>query len=347
MDLSLFDYYLPPELIAQHPVPDRSESRLLAVSRAQGNFQEYRFREIAGLLRQGDVLVINDTHVYPARLLGEKDPGGARIEMLLLDRLNETDWQVIAYRANRLSAGTRVRFSDAFASEVLASKGDGRFIVRFSWQGDWDETLARHGAIPLPPYIERSPGNHDPEDPVRYQTVYARKQGRLDSPAAPTAGLHFTAELLQQIRQQGVEIVSVTLQIGLDTFQPLRSDTVEDHKMHHERYHIPIETAQAINQARRQGRRIVAVGTTALRTLEGAHTPEGIPPGEGQTDLYIYPGYTFQVIDALITNFHLPRSSLLLLVSAFMGNELRKRVYEYAVEQRFRFFSYGDAMLIE
>lgn len=346
MDLSLFDYHLPDELIAQMPAQKRDESRLLVVERSQATMQDESFCQLANFLQPGDVLVRNDTHVFPARLLGNKHPGGALIEMLLLKPLAEGEWEVIAYRASRLKVGTVVVFSTEFSCEVLKCLPEGKFHVRFSWRGDWNEVLARHGSIPLPPYIARQNGEYRDFDRDRYQTVYAQHRPRYDSAAAPTAGLHFTPELFQELTEKQIQVCNVTLQVGLDTFLPMRVDRVEDHRMHSESYFIPEETANTLLDARRDKRRIIAVGTTSVRVLESCMKEGAISPGPGHTDIFIYPGYPFRVVEGLITNFHLPRSTLLLLVSAFMGSELRQRAYQYAIDNRFRFYSYGDAMLI-
>lgn len=346
MDLNEYDYPLPSELIAQHPADRRDQSRLLIVDRAEDALHESRFADIGQWLREGDVLAINDTRVIPARLFGVKEPGGARIEMLLLKPLEPGEWDVIAYRASRLKPGVKVVFSDGFSCEVIEPLGDGRFRVAFDWQGDWSEALARHGQVPLPPYIERKDGAFSDEDRERYQTIYARERENLNSAAAPTAGLHFTPELLESLRSKGVQTASLTLQVGLDTFLPMRVDRVEDHVMHSECYDVPAESAQIINAALDEGRRVIAVGTTSARTLEAAGETGRVAAGPGATSIYIYPGYRFRIVKAMITNFHLPRSTLLLMISALMGDELRKRAYEYAVEQRYRFYSYGDAMLI-
>jgi len=347
MDLSAFDYPLPSRLIAQAPSPRRDESRLLAVRRADGRLREGRFRDILEYLAPGDALILNNTYVFPARLLGRKESGGAAIEMLLLEPRGEGEWDVIAYRASRLKRGTRVVFSDTFSCVVIDSLGEGKFHVRFAWEDEWDAALAAHGQIPLPPYINRPPDKTNGLDRERYQTIYARRFPTYESAAAPTAGLHFTQELLDRIHEKGIRTGEVTLRIGLDTFLPMRVETVEEHVMHTEAYFVPPETAALVAETQARGGRIVAVGTTAVRVLESASGPEGgLTAGEGKTNLFIYPGYTFKIVDGLITNFHLPRSTLLLLVSAFMGNDLRKQAYEYATAHEFRFFSYGDAMLI-
>ncbi|MFB3786340.1 MAG: tRNA preQ1(34) S-adenosylmethionine ribosyltransferase-isomerase QueA [bacterium] len=347
MDLSAFDYPLPSHLIAQAPSPRRDESRLLAVNRADGSLREGRFRDIVEYLAPGDALILNNTYVFPARLLGRKEPGGAAIEMLLLEPRREGEWEVIAYRASRLKRGARVVFSDTFSCVVIESLDEGKFHVRFEWEGDWDTALTMHGRIPLPPYINRPADQTNGPDRERYQTVYARRFPPYESAAAPTAGLHFTRELLDRLREKGVRTGAVTLRIGLDTFLPLRVEKVEEHVMHTEAYCVPPGTAALAAETKARGGRIVAVGTTAVRVLESAVTTGGaLTAGEGKTSLFIYPGYTFKIVDSLITNFHLPRSTLLLLVSAFLGNELRRQAYEYAAAHEFRFYSYGDAMLI-
>ena len=348
MDLSLFDYPLPQERIAQHPAPRRDASRLLVVHRSTGTMEERGFQEIGRFVHPGDVLVINDTFVIPARLLGRKVPHGAAIEILLLEKCSPTNWIGIASRAVRLKKGTVVSFSPSFSCEVQESLGDGKFEIKFSWEGSWYEALKRHGQIPLPPYIDRGNGEWEAEDRERYQTIFAVNQEPLNSAAAPTAGLHFTPEILARLHEQGVILCPVTLRIGLDTFLPLRVDRVEEHRMHSEAYTVPPATAQAVRDARSRGNRVIAVGTTAVRVLESAGDESGgLQPGEGVTRLFIYPGYRFRTVDALLTNFHLPRSTLLLLVSAFMGNSLRTQAYDYAVQHDFRFYSYGDAMFIE
>ena len=346
MDISQFDYPLPNELIAQHPAQQRDQSRLLVVNRADGSLQDSTFAQLPSFLQAGDLLVLNDTQVIPARLFGTKTPGGAQIEMLLLKPRSNTDWEVIAYRASRLKAGTQVVFSDALSCTVRETLDGGRFVVSFEWQGEWPETLARHGGIPLPPYIARDNGECNDEDRERYQTVYARDRFDYNSPAAPTAGLHFTPQVFDQLKARGIETAPVSLRVGLDTFLPMRVERIEDHVMHAEEYDAPPETAAAVNQARREHRRVIAVGTTATRTLESAGASGELAPGSGSTQIFIYPGYDYKIVDAMITNFHLPKSTLLLMISAFMGNELRERAYAHAVQQRYRFFSYGDAMLI-
>ncbi len=347
MDLSAFDYSLPPELIAQTPAERRDGSRLLIADRCKTSIREGMFYEAPDFLQEGDLLVLNDTYVFPARLLGQKHPGGAAIEMLLLEPLNGAEWEVIAYRASRLKEGTRVVFSNSFFCDVVRPLGDGKFHVRFSWEGEWDKVLSTYGHIPLPPYIERNGNQSTNGDRERYQTVFARHRRPFDSAAAPTASLHFTPEIFERLRQKGIDTAYVTLRIGLDTFLPIREDRIEDHVIHSEDYTVPEETAERVNETRSRGGRVIAVGTTAVRVLESAACEEGrIIPGENRTRLYIYPGYRFKIVQCMFTNFHLPRTTLLLLVSAFMGDELRKQAYQYAIEKRFRFYSYGDSMLI-
>lgn len=347
MDLTEFDYELPQELIAQHPVSHRDESRLLVVNRAEGAISQTIFKQIVPYFEAGDLLVLNNTHVFPARLFGKKSPGGAAIEMLLLQHCEEDEWEVIAYRASRLKVGTVVVFSNTFQCEVKQVLDEGKFRVCFSYQGDWNQTLREHGQIPLPPYIRRDGVASTADDDTRYQTIFHKPNIDFDSAAAPTAGLHFSRSLLDELQRKGVQLGYVTLRIGLDTFLPMRVDRVEDHRMHTEMFHIPSETAELVNQTRAKGKRIVAVGTTSVRVLESAVISGGqLREQTGATSLFIYPGYAFQLVDAMITNFHLPKSTLLLLVSAFMGNDLRIKAYEYAMRERFRFYSYGDAMLI-
>lgn len=348
MKTALFDYELPKELIAQKPVEPRDASRLMVVDRRTGEIAHRHFWEIGEYLRTGDLLAFNETRVIPARLLGHKVPTGGRVELLLLKQRDERTWEALV-GGKRVRPGTRLRFADGggltLDAEVVEEADESRRVVRFARPVEpW---LDRLGLIPLPPYV------HEPlEDPERYQTVYARVAGSV---AAPTAGLHFTPDLLLRLREMGVQFAFLTLDIGLDTFRPVTEEEVEDHPMHTEFCRLPPETAQAVNQAHLEGRRVIAVGTTAVRVLESAARAcgeEGACPFarvtafEGPTDLFIYPGYQFRVVDALVTNFHLPRSTLLMLVSAFAGRDLILRAYRQAVEMRYRFFSFGDAMLI-
>lgn len=343
MLLSDFDYHLPPELIAQTPAPERTDSRLLAVDRAAGKFFHYRFAEIVRLLPSDCLLVLNDTRVFPARLHGRKETGGV-VEVLLLHRTKQIDtWEVLCKGGQGLRLGARLFFAPNMTGEWVEAPREGRGRLRFSYRGDFFSILEKIGEEPLPPYIKRTKGGSR-SDRERYQTVYARHTGAV---AAPTAGLHFTEELLTSLQQRGVETLFVTLHVGAGTFQPVRVQHVEQHKMEEEEYHLSEPVAERINAARRAGRKIIAVGTTTTRTLESAADDEGmVHPGHHRTNLFMYPGYRFKIIDGLITNFHLPRSTLLLLVSAFAGRELILKAYAEAVAQRYRFYSYGDAMLI-
>lgn len=348
MKTDWFDYDLPKELIAQKPVEPRDASRLMVVDRRTGEIAHRHFRDVVEYLRAGDLLVFNETRVIPARLRGHKVPTGGKVELLLLKKRDEWTWEALV-GGKRVRPGTRLRFADGegptLEAEVVEElEGSGR-VVRFA--RPVEPLLDRLGMVPLPPYI------HEPlEDPERYQTVYARVAGSV---AAPTAGLHFTPELLLRLREMGVQFAFLTLDIGLDTFRPVTEEEVEAHRMHTEFCRLPPETAHAVNQAHLEGRRVVAVGTTVVRVLESAAQAcgeEGTCPFaqvaafEGPTDLFIYPGYQFRVVDAMITNFHLPRSTLLMLVSAFAGRDLILRACRQAVAMRYRFFSFGDAMLI-
>ncbi|MGE0684764.1 MAG: tRNA preQ1(34) S-adenosylmethionine ribosyltransferase-isomerase QueA [Candidatus Binatia bacterium] len=344
MLLSDFDYDLPPELIAQEPASERASSRLLMVDRSNGRLSHYRFAEIMRLLPAECLLVLNDTKVFPARLHGRKETGGA-IEVLLLRRAKgegET-WEVLCKGGQNIRLRSRVFFSSALVGQWLEAPNAGRGVVRFTCQGDFFSEIEKIGETPLPPYIKREVSGKA-EDRERYQTVYARQIGAV---AAPTAGLHFTESLLSELRHRGVETVFVTLHVGIGTFQPVRVQQIEQHKMEEEEYHLSEQVAERINVAKRSGKKIIAVGTTTTRTLESAANKDGtVHVGHHRTNLFIYPGYRFKVVDGLITNFHLPRSTLLLLVSAFAGRGLILKAYAEAVAQRYRFYSYGDAMLI-
>lgn len=298
------------------------------------------FREVADYLRPGDCLVLNDTKVIPARLLGQREGTGAHVEVLLLKRLESDVWEALVRPGKKCRPGTGLTFGDGLLkAQVLETGEEGSRLIRFFYEGIFEEVLDRLGEMPLPPYI-----THKLEDKNRYQTVYAKYEG---SAAAPTAGLHFTQELLEQIREKGVEIVSVTLHVGLGTFRPVKEENVLDHHMHSEHYQVSLEAAEKINRAREAGGRIICVGTTSCRTLESAADEEGkVRPGSGDTDIFIYPGYRFKVLDALITNFHLPESTLVMLVSALAGREQVLEAYEEAVRERYRFFSFGDAMIV-
>lgn len=339
MQVSDFNYDLPQELIAQTPMEPRDHSRLLVVDKETGKMEHRHFYDLPNYLRPDDLLVFNDTRVIPARLHGVKDTG-AKAEVFLLTCLNATDWEVLVKPGRRLRTGAVINFSEDLSCEILDNTEFGGRIARFKFEGVFEEILDRLGETPLPPYI-----TEQLEDKERYQTVYSRDKG---SAAAPTAGLHFTRELLQKVKDMGCEEVFVTLNIGLGTFRPVSVENIEDHVMHKEFYTITPEAADAINKAKAAGRRIVSVGTTAVRTLEAAATAGNgiIKPGAAWTDIFIYPGYKFKMIDALVTNFHLPQSTLLMLVSTLSTREIMLKTYEEAVKQKYRFFSFGDAMFI-
>jgi S-adenosylmethionine:tRNA ribosyltransferase-isomerase len=340
MRLSDFDYALPPELIAQHPVARRGGSRLLHLDGRTGAIVDRAFAELAGLVEPGDVLVVNDTRVIKARLRGRKDTGG-EVEVLVERVLDERRVLAQARASKALRAGRRIVFAPGVEAEVLGRQGE-FFELSFSGEHGALEVLARHGELPLPPYIAHAPAA---EDEGRYQTVYAKVPGAV---AAPTAGLHFDEAMLAALRARGAAIASITLHVGAGTFQPVRVDEVAAHVMHAEWYSVPTETVDAIARARARSGRVIAVGTTALRALESAAAGSDAPrAGSAETRLFIVPGYQFRVVDRLVTNFHLPRSTLLMLVAAFAGAENVRRAYAHAVAQRYRFFSYGDAMLLE
>jgi S-adenosylmethionine:tRNA ribosyltransferase-isomerase len=342
MKLSDFDYHLPPELIAQHPAERRDESRLMLVDRRDQHIAHLpRFREILHLLHPGDLVVTNETRVLPARLLGRKERTGGAVEALVLHPIDADTWEAMVSPGRRVRVGTRIAFGDgALMAEVVDRTERGTRILRFEAQRPVTELIGDLGQVPLPPYIERDP---IPADRERYQTVYARVPGAI---AAPTAGLHFTEELLSDIRQKGVEICSIILHVGIGTFRPVRTESISEHRMEPEEYQISDAASRTITNAKREGRRVIAVGTTSVRALEAAATELGVTPGKGRTDLFIHPPYQFRVVDGLVTNFHLPHSTLLMLVSAFGGMGLIRKAYEEAVRLRYRFYSYGDAMLI-
>ncbi len=343
MLLEDFDYYLPPELIAQEPAEKRDAARLMTLDRRSGTIGESGFAAIAGLLRNGDLLVLNDTRVIPARLFGTKESGG-KVELFLVKRLPQLreTWQCLIRSSKPARPGTLIRLPDGITASVQ-ERGEGdTWIVSFSPSEGFEVWLEQAGSMPLPPYIKRTAGESDRQ---RYQTVFAREKGAV---AAPTAGLHFTAELLKSIEERGIGIATLTLHVGLGTFLPVRVDDPREHRMHREYFHIPEKTATAVNERKKNGGRVVAVGTTATRALEQAATDDGtLTAGAGEADIFIYPGYAFKIVDALITNFHLPKSTLLMLVSAFAGREHLLAAYAEAVRRRFRFYSYGDAMYIE
>ena len=339
MKITDYEYHLPEELIAQEPAPQRDESRLLVLPRKEGEPEHRLFKDIAEYLRPGDTLVINNTRVIPARLWGEKEGTGIKIEVLLLTRVEEDAWEVLVRPGRRVPPGTDIKFSNDLQGTVEAVTDGGCRRMRFQYSGNFDRLLDQLGAMPLPPYIKKQP--HDPQ---RYQTVYACEPG---SAAAPTAGLHFTPELLLRIKECGVNVTPVLLHVGLGTFRPVKVEDITQHHMHAEYYEISPQTAQVINKTRAKGGRVVAVGTTATRCLEASGKDNGvIRPGSGWTEIFIYPGYRFRVIDGLVTNFHLPRSTLLMMVSALAGRERVLKAYHEAVKLRYRFFSFGDAMLI-
>ena len=332
-----FDYELPKELIAQHPMEPRDHSRLLVVNKDSGAIEHKHFYDLIEYLHHGDMLVFNDTRVIPARLHGFKDTG-AHVEVFLLTRKDATDWEVLVRPGKKLQVGAKIKFSDELACEVIDHTDFGGRVVRFTYDGIFEEILDRLGETPLPPYITAPL-----EDKERYQTVYSRERG---SAAAPTAGLHFTKELLQKIKDKGCEEVFVTLHVGLGTFRPVSEAKIEDHKMHREFYTVSQEAAEAVNRAKAEGRRIIAVGTTSVRTLEAACKDGKLQAGGNWTNIFIYPGYKYQLVDALVTNFHLPQSTLLMLVSALSTREIMLNTYKVAVEEKYRFFSFGDAMFI-
>mgnify|MGYP000939469681 FL=1 len=340
MRLEDFDYDLPKELIAQTPVEPRDASRLMVVERKSGAIQHRYFRDLPEFLRPGDALVVNDTRVMPARLLGHREKTGGAMEVLLLKRLSRDRWETLVKPGKKARPGERIIFGDGLLVGTVVEPTDfGGRVIDFTYEGVFENLLDRLGQMPLPPYIHAQLS-----DPERYQTVYAREWG---SAAAPTAGLHFTPELLERLKAQGVEIHKITLHVGLGTFRPVEVEDPTQHKMHSEFYSVSPEAAEGINAVRRRGGRLVTVGTTSVRTLETASQPDGtVVPGSGWTDIFIYPGYRFKVVDSLITNFHLPKSTLLMLVSALAGRELIMKAYREAVEMRYRFFSFGDAMLI-
>ena len=340
MNKSDFYYDLPVELIAQHPIYPRDSSRLMVLSRDKGQIEHKHFGDILDYLNEGDCLVLNDTRVLPARLYGVKQPTGANVEILLLDDKGNDVWECLTRPGKRAKMGTVISFGDGLMKgTIIESLENGNRLISFDYEGLFLETLDKIGEMPLPHYItERL------DDKERYQTVYSRELG---SAAAPTAGLHFTPELLEKIKSKGVDIAYVTLHVGIGTFRPVKADKIEDHKMHSEHYSVSMETADIINNARAKGGKVVAVGTTCCRTLETVSAEDGtMRAASGSTNIFIYPGYKFKCIDALITNFHLPESTLIMLVSAFCGRENCLNAYNTAVNEKYRFFSFGDAMLL-
>lgn len=341
MKKSDFYYNLPESYIAQTPVEPRDHSRLMQIDRADGNITHRHFYNLCDILKKGDLLVVNDSRVLPARLYGEKEGTGSFIEFLLLEQKGDKLWEIICRPGKKAKPGARFSFgSGRLTAEVVEVKDDGNRIVQFECEGNFYTALEDVGQMPLPPYITEKL-----EDKERYQTVYSREIG---SAAAPTAGLHFTKEMMQKLEDMGVDIAYVTLHVGLGTFRPVKEDDVLNHKMHSEHYSLPEETAEKIRQTKANGGRVIAVGTTSCRTLESVATFNNgeIKADEGYTDIFIYPGYEFKVLDGLVTNFHLPESTLIMLVSAFLGYKETMHAYEVAVEEKYRFFSFGDAMCI-
>ncbi len=340
-ELKKSDFYfdLPQELIAQDPLEDRSSSRLLVLDRKTGAVEHHTFKEIMNYVRSGDCLVLNNTKVIPARLMGVKEDTGAAIEVLLLKRRDNDVWETLVKPGKKARPGAKIVFGDGCLRAEVLDVEEGNRLIRFDYEGIFEEVLDRLGEMPLPPYI-----THKLQDKNRYQTVYAKYEG---SAAAPTAGLHFTEELLAQIEEMGVNIAYVTLHVGLGTFRPVKADNILEHHMHSEHYEVTPETAELINRTKESGGRVICVGTTSCRTVESAAEESGrVQPGCGDTEIFIYPGYRFKVLDCLITNFHLPESTLVMLVSALAGRENVLAAYREAVEERYRFFSFGDAMLV-
>lgn len=335
-----FNFDLPEELIAQDPLEDRSSSRLLVLNKDTGETEHKIFKDIIDYLKPGDCLVINNTKVIPARLIGEREGTGAKVEILLLKRQENDTWEALVKPGKKAKVGTKISFGNGLlVCEIIKIVEEGNRIVKFYYEGIFEEILDQLGQMPLPPYI-----THQLQDKNRYQTVYAKYEG---SAAAPTAGLHFTKELLERIDEKGVIIANVTLHVGLGTFRPVKENNILDHHMHSEFYQIETEEAEKINQAKKNGGRVICVGTTSCRTVESAADDNGfVKPGSGDTEIFIYPGYQFKVLDALITNFHLPESTLIMLVSALAGRDHVLKAYDLAVKERYRFFSFGDAMFI-
>ncbi len=338
MKLSDFDFDLPEELIAQTAIEPRDHSKLMVLNKTEKITEHKKFYDILDYLKSGDVLVVNRTRVIPARLFGKKDTGSI-LECFLLKRLDLNKWEVLLKPAKKLKIGQKLVFLEGkLEAELLEIKEDGNRVLEFIYEGNFEEILDELGEMPLPPYI-----GEKLKDKSRYQTVYAEKG---ESVAAPTAGLHFTNELLDKIKDKGVELLEIYLDVGLGTFRPVQAENILEHKMHYEKYQIPEESAIRINKAKKEGRRIIAVGTTTVRTLESSNDENGVVSGSGETDIFIYGDYKFKIIDALITNFHLPKSTLLMLISAFAGKEFIFGAYEEAIREKYRFYSFGDAMFI-
>ncbi len=339
MLLTDFDYDLPEELIAQTPCEKRDHSRLMVLHKHDESIQNDHFFDVKKYLKPGDTLVFNDTRVIPARLIGARDKTGGKVEVFLLRRTEGNKWEVLVKPGKKARIGSIIKFGTELTCEIQEDTDFGGRIAEFFYDGIWEEILDRLGQTPLPPYIHEKL-----EDKERYQTVYARENG---SAAAPTAGLHFTKELMNELKDMGINLEFITLHVGLGTFRPVNEENIEDHVMHTEYFHISKETAERINAARKRGGRIIAVGTTSIRTLESAAFDDGtLPAKSGETGIFIYPGYKFKIVDGIITNFHLPKSTLIMLISAFAGREFTLRAYKTAVQERYRFFSFGDAMMI-
>ncbi len=338
MKLTDFHYNLPQELIAQTPIEPRDHSRLMKINLQTGDVSHSHFYNLCDYLKEGDLLVLNDSRVLPARIFGEKLGTGAQVQFLLLEQRGNMEWEVMVKPGRRLPVGAKVSFGGILTAEIMGVLEGGNRLARFSCEGTFFDKLEQVGQMPLPHYITESL-----KDKERYQTVYSREIG---SSAAPTAGLHFTDELLEKIKAKGVQIAYVTLHVGLGTFRPVKVDDITKHKMHSEHYFMPQETADAINRTKVTGGRVIAVGTTSCRTLESVAAKGKITASEGYTDIFIYPGKEFHLIDGLLTNFHLPESTLIMLVSAFLGKEKTMNAYNIAIQERYRFFSFGDAMLI-
>jgi len=336
-----FDFYLPQELIAQHPIEKRDEARLMVLDKQSGNIEHKVFRDVLDYLEEGDCLVLNDTRVLPARLFGTKEGSGGKMEFLLLKRKEKDLWETLVKPGRRAQIGSRFLFGNGeLKAQVVDMGEEGSRIVRFEYEGIFEEVLDRLGQMPLPPYIKEKL-----EDKEMYQTVYSKEQG---SAAAPTAGLHFTEELLKGIEEKGVKLAFLTLHVGLGTFRPMKVENIDEHVMHSEYYSLSKESAAVINSAKENGKRVVAVGTTSTRTLETIGGEDSkVREQSGWTDIFIYPGYKFKIVDALITNFHLPKSTLLMLVSALSSRDIILNAYETAVKEKYRFFSFGDAMIIK
>ncbi|WP_282929706.1 tRNA preQ1(34) S-adenosylmethionine ribosyltransferase-isomerase QueA [Anaerococcus sp. Marseille-Q7828] len=334
-----FDYYLPEELIAQHPAEKRDHARLLVLDRETGEVSDKYFYDIIDYLNPGDVLVMNDTRVIPARLFGHREDKEESIEVFLLRNTEGKTWECLVRPGKKMKIGTKIIFSEDLSGQVKDIKEDGNRIIEFSYEGIFNEILDKLGNVPLPPYIKE-----ELKEPEEYQTVYSKNPGSV---AAPTAGLHFTKDLLKQIEEKGIKLAYLTLDVGLGTFRPVSVEDVSEHKMHSEFYTLSKETADIINEARESGHRVIATGTTSIRTLESVYKKCGkITEDSGWTDIFIYPGFEYKVVDAFITNFHLPKSTLVMLVAAFTSREMILDTYKYAVDNKYRFFSFGDAMFI-